>query len=88
MKPNGEGPVEELYRGAMNGLAMMINEILNPDPEKKEHGFCIIMFPFGDVPEPRINFISNANRADMICGLKELIANLEGRGLESPKSKQ
>lgn len=87
MKLSGEEPVEESYRGAMNSLAMMINEILNPDPKKMEHGFCIIMFPFGDVPESRINYISNANRADMVCGLKELIANLEGRGLEPPKSK-
>lgn len=76
-----QGPIEETYKAQMTALARVIDEFLNGDVTKSERktGFCILMFPFGDREESRINYISNAERKDMLTAMKELIARFEGR---------
>lgn len=41
------------------------------------YGFALLVFSFGDFG--RMNYISNAERPDMLAALKEFIARAEGR---------
>ena len=71
----GDGPIQNEYRDMMKAMARAIDEFVNPTG-KKENGFIIMMFPFGDV-EGRCNYISNAQRADVVKMLKEQIKRFE-----------
>ncbi|MFM0008308.1 hypothetical protein PQR57_46340 [Paraburkholderia dipogonis] len=65
----------------MNDVASVMANIF------KSYGFAIFVFPFnGD--RGRMNYISNAEREDMVAALKEFIANSEGRAHSAPESKQ
>jgi len=74
----GDAPIEDKYREQMQRLAQTLDEILNPDQTNKETGFCLMMFDFGDGPG-RCNYISNANRAEVVTLLKEQLARFEGQ---------
>jgi hypothetical protein len=73
----GDAPIEPAYREQMKVLAKTIDEYLNPDGEKR-NGFIIMMFPLND-HGGRTNYISNANRADVVTMLKEQIKRFEGQ---------
>jgi hypothetical protein len=78
------GPIEETYRDKMNALANVLDELFNgPETDApKETGFVLFVFPFEDAERPdrnRLNYISNANRADMATMFREMIARWEGR---------
>jgi hypothetical protein len=75
------GPIEAQVRMQMNAVASAIDDTL---PEG--YGFALLVFEFGEAG--RMNYISNAPRQDMICALKELVANFEGRGHEAPQGVQ
>ncbi len=66
----------------MNAIAQALDELLNGDARPKLFGFCLLVFPFGEAPEGRINYICNAERSDMIASMKEFIARNEGRLIE------
>jgi hypothetical protein len=77
------------YRAQMRAVAETLDEFLNgknTPKHKRQTGFCVLMFPFGDPTgnphRDRINYISNANRQDMIIAMKELISRFEGRHIE------
>ena len=74
----GDQPIEQRYRKMMNGLATGLDEIFNgPAPRtNKANGFILMVFPFSD-HGGRCNYISNANREDVIVMLKEQIARFE-----------
>jgi hypothetical protein len=72
------GPIEPSRVAEMRVLARAIDELLNGDTKPKANGFVLLMFDMNS-PDGRMNYISNANRDDMLCALKELIANFEGR---------
>jgi len=74
----GDAPIEPKYREMMNNLAKGIDKILNGDEKPKKVGFCLMMFNFGDSPG-RCNYISNADRADVVTLLKEQLARFEGQ---------
>jgi len=74
--------VEGLLVEPMNVAANLLNGGL---PEG--YGFALLVFGLGEA-EGYMNYISNANREDMICALKELVANFEGRTQDPPRSKQ
>lgn len=81
------GPIDPAYVDLMNFLAKAIDESFNGKdckPEERTVGFCLLMFPFGSDPKNRMNYISNADKKDMLCALKEYVARLEGRVLETP----
>ena len=42
-------------------------------------GFALLQFEFGGGDKARVNWISNAERGDMIVALKELVARFEGQ---------
>jgi hypothetical protein len=73
-------PIEPKYIATMRALGRAIDDELNGDVRPRKTGFVVLMFDFGDAG--RLNYISNAERADMIAALHELIARLEGRAVD------
>lgn len=72
-------PIESKHLMIMNALAQLIGEEINPTGEKL-NGFALLVFPFGQPNgEHRCNYISNAERDDMLATMKEFIARSEGR---------
>jgi hypothetical protein len=73
--------IEQRHSKSMNDVAAVMANIF------KGYGFALFVFPFnGD--RGRMNYISNAEREDMVAALKEFIANSEGRAHSAPESKQ
>ena len=62
----------------MRGMARAMDQALNGSQEKKENGFVILVFPF-DAEGSRVNYVSNAERRDIVVALKEVIARFEGQ---------
>jgi hypothetical protein len=79
-------PIEPKYREWMNDFARSIDKFLNGDAATKRTGFVVLMFDFGD--NSRMNYISNAQREDMLPALRELLAHFEGRAHTPPKGTQ
>lgn len=75
------GPIEAEIRANMNGIAEVLDDAL-----PNGYGFALLVFKYGE--QGRMNYISNAQREDMVCALKELVANFEGRGHEAPARAQ
>lgn len=81
----GDAPIDPEFRQLMNGLAAGIDEIFNGDATgaDRKTGFVLLVFPFADAAgkkyQGRANYISNANRADIVVLLKEQLARFEGR---------
>jgi hypothetical protein len=73
------GPIQSEYREKLNQLAAFLDDTLNGDEPPKRVGFVLLMFAFAEPDAARMNYISNADRADMLVALKELVANFEGR---------
>ena len=73
--------VDPEYAARMKAVARTVDEFFNGDKKgpARTVGFCLLVFPFGGDPGQRVNYMSNANRQDMIVAMKELIANFEGR---------
>jgi hypothetical protein len=76
----GDKPIEEAHRERMNNLARFLDKFWNGDDEgdDKKVGFCLMVFNFGDGPG-RANYISNADRKDVVTLLKEQIKRFEGQ---------
>lgn len=81
-----EEPIQEQYIEQMNALAAAIDHLFNGDAcfsaasgkgDEKQVGFALLVFPFHAVG--RCNYISNANREDMLLAMKEFIARAEGQ---------
>ena len=75
----GDAPIEKKYRQQMNAIAHVLDDTFNGDAkgEDRKIGFCLLVFNFGD--EGRCNYISNADRIDMITLLKEQLKRFEGQ---------
>ena len=76
--------IEPAFRDLMNRLAAALDEAFNGAklpgiPRKPQVGFVLLTFNFGQIDNGRVNYISNADRADMITAMKEFIARAEGR---------
>jgi len=73
------GPIEDKYRDQLRDIGRLLDKSLNPNGVKVT-GFVMLMFDFGiPAPTSRISYLSNAQREDMLCAMKEFIANAEGR---------
>ncbi len=65
-----------MLQGQARELARLLDQTLNPnikdtrDGELRTTGFALLMFAFGDPPQPA-TWISNADRADMIHAVEE-----------------
>lgn len=75
-------PIDAKYRQQMNELAASLDRAFNGDDAKgpaRKVGFVLLTFPFDGPEGQRTNYISNADRRDMIVGLKEILARFEGQ---------
>jgi N-glycosylase/DNA lyase len=76
---SGEEDVQKQYMEQMRQVASVIDAVFNPDEEKKTTGFAVLTFPLGIADkDSRMNYMSNAERKDMIAAMKEFIARNEG----------
>jgi len=87
MPPEREQPIEPEVVEQMNTLGHAIDEMFNPDGKKK-WGFALLVFKFGQGNDHRSNYISNADRADMLATMKEFIARAEGTYFDPTKRRQ
>lgn len=72
----------------MRALAEGIDDALNGSARPKGYAFALFVFPF-DMPEgARTNYVSNADKKDMVAALKEVVARFEGRGHNAPEGRQ
>ena len=74
-------PIDAAYREQMNQIARTLDAAFNGAKRGKERttGFVLLMFQF-DTPEgARTNYISNADRRDIVVALKEIVARFEGQ---------
>jgi hypothetical protein len=81
----GDAPIEPKYADDMKHLARAIDEFFNGDRQPKATGFVLIVFPFAEAEAAkagstgRANYISNADRADVVVMLKEQLARFAGQ---------
>lgn len=61
-----------LSREHANDLAKMVEQNI-----PKEYGFCLLLFPFGEGDDNRMQYISNGNREDIVKAMKEWIKKTE-----------
>lgn len=75
----GDAPIEPEYIDKMNALAHMLDEFFNGEAKghDRQNGFILMVFKFGD--DGRCNYISNADRKDVVTLLKEQIKRFEGQ---------
>ena len=82
----GDGPIEDAYRDEMAAIGDFLDEQLNgpalpglpSGKRKRQTGFVLLVFPF-DSHEGRCNYISNADRRDIVVLLKEQLRRFEGQ---------
>lgn len=67
-------------RDSMNRVGSILGETF------EGRGFALFVFDFG--PDGTMNWLSNAQRDDMIAALREFIAAQEGNAHEPPEAKQ
>lgn len=66
-------PIDPAVAEKMKEVGLLIASAL-----PATHGFCLLVFDFGK--EGRMNYMSNANREQMLVALKEFIRNVESTG--------
>jgi hypothetical protein len=76
----GDGPIEPKFIELMNEVAKKLDRVFNGEAKGKdrENGFILLTFPF-EGHGGRCNYISNANRKDVVIMLKEQLARFEGQ---------
>lgn len=70
----------------MTSLAAGVDEVLNGREKPKRNGFVLLVFPFGAEEGQRCNYVSNAERADIVVLLKEMVARFEGQPEQSGRA--
>lgn len=76
-----EQPIEPAFRARMSELGHFLDEYFNGElkGDDRKVGFALLVFKFGSGDDHRSNYMSNANREDMLATMKEFIARAEGR---------
>lgn len=72
----GSQPIEDAQRKVMRDIGKLLDGAINRGG-KKEWGFILMVFPLGEKPG-RCNYISSANRDDVVTMLKEQLRYFEG----------
>ena len=57
-------------------IAHVLETVLSEKCQQRV-GFCLLIFPFGEVPDAGGDYVSNAQRPDMIKVLRETANRLE-----------
>jgi len=65
-------PIEQQRRDVMNVVASILTDAF------RGYGFCLLVFDLNS-HDGRMNYISNAQRKDMLTAMREFIAHCEGR---------
>ncbi len=81
-------PIEREFHAVMNATAEGLDKIFNGTTRPPKVGFVLLTFEFGRTEGGRVNYISNAERGDMIAAMKEWLARAEGRYAEPSDTKQ
>jgi hypothetical protein len=68
-------------QASMNRVAEILDEVF------EGRGFALLVFPLND-QGGFMNYISNAQREDMLTAMREFIAASEGRTFDPPKGVQ
>ena len=63
----------------MNTIARVLNDHFNDGAVPKQVGFVLLVMPFDALPGVRVNYVSNADRKDVIVMMKEVLARFEGQ---------
>lgn len=74
--------ITEEYRARMNAVAQALDDTFNPGAGPKQAAFVLLLADFGDIAGGRVNYISNADRADVVAMLHEILARFEGRTVD------
>jgi hypothetical protein len=85
------GPIDPELHTLMNTLAHVLDVTLNGEDcpaEKKQVGFFLTTFNMNDPDPGRFNYISNADKRDVRAMLAEVLARIEGRLAEAPRTAQ
>lgn len=68
---------------SMRVMARTIDSFVNGDARGKvserKIGFVLLVFPFNAPFGARTNYVSNADRTDIVTALKEIVARFEGQ---------
>lgn len=70
--PDTYGPIEAKHHADMNAVADYLKAVF------RGHGFALLVFDFHGVG--RMNYISNANRDDMLAAMNEFIGHMAATG--------
>jgi len=81
-------PIDSRYRAQMNEIAQHLDAAFNGNTKPRRIGFALFLFEFGKVEGGRVNYISNAERAEMLTAVREWLARAEGRAHDAPEQKQ
>lgn len=68
-----DSKIQREYREKMNVLAELLDEYFNEPNQPKTTAFALLIAPFGADPNGRVNYISNAERADMLKMMRTYI---------------
>lgn len=63
----------------LTALMKILDNQIIPAGYGQRMGFAMLIFPFDEKIEGRIDYASNADRKDMLTTMKEFIARAEGR---------
>jgi hypothetical protein len=74
-----DDPILEEHKNLMNTVAHALDHLFNQDADPKQIGFVLLIAKFGEIEDGKVNYISNANRSDMIAMMKEYIARHESK---------
>jgi len=66
----------------MNDIADLLDRVF------AGYGFTLMVFDLNAIAGGHMNYISNANRADVVVAMKEFIAAEEDRAHEPPEAMQ
>ena len=64
-------------------MAKGLDLAFNGDERPRTTGFALFWFEFGQTENGRVNYVSNASRADMLVAVREWLARAEGRVIET-----
>ena len=70
-------------RIALQVLAETTDDFLNGKQRPRRIGFAIFVFEFNKTDGGRVNYVSNADRDEMLVAVREWLARAEGRVIET-----
>jgi len=63
----------------LKAIASVLDDRFNGTIGPKKVGFVLLVMPFDAPVDARVNYISNAERKDIIVMMKEVLARFEGQ---------